>query len=133
MPFRFPGLYAIGVVFFLLNVVFFVIIVSLISLRFYYYPETFKSSFAHPTERLFIPASVVSFGTILINISQYGPGHTGRWLTEAAAILFWFDCGLAVSASSVIYLIMYVSHSGTKLCSIIDCSGGQLRLSLSNE
>lgn len=108
MPFRFPGLYALGVIFFLLNVVFFIVIVFLISIRFYLYPEMFRASFAHPTERLFIPASVVSFGTILINISQYGPGHTGHWLTQAISILFWFDCGLAILASSIIYLIMYV-------------------------
>ena len=102
-----------GVVFFLLNLVFFIIIVSLISLRFYLYPEMFVASFAHPTERLFIPASVVSFGTILINISQYGPDHTGPWLMKAVAVLFWFDCGLAILASSAVYLIMYVHQSQT--------------------
>lgn len=135
VPFRFPGLYAIGVVFFLLNVVFFIMIISLISLRFYCYPETFKASFAHPTERLFIPASVVSFGTILINISQYGPGHTGHWLNEAIAVLFWFDCGLAILASSVVYLIMYVFEFHIISCSTTEsnCLGGQQHLLPSKE
>ena len=62
----------------------------------------------HPTERLFVPAAVVSFGTILINISQYGPSHAGQWLSDAVAVLFWFDCGFAILASMVVYLLMYV-------------------------
>jgi hypothetical protein len=49
-------------------------------MRFYLYPFTFKASFLHPTESLFAPATIVSFGTILMNISQYGPSYTGAWL-----------------------------------------------------
>lgn len=78
----------------------------MISLRFYGHPETFRASFLHPTERLFIPAAVVSFGTILLNISQYGPGHAGEWLTNAVVVLFWVDVALALIASMGVYLIM---------------------------
>jgi hypothetical protein len=56
----------------------------MISLRFYWFPKTFKASFLHPTESLFIPAAVISFGTILINISQYGVGKTGDWLEQVS-------------------------------------------------
>ena len=106
VPFRFPGLEAIGILFFLLNVVLFLINIAMISLRFYCHPETFRASFMHPTERLFIPASVVSFGTILINISQYGPRHSGQWLNSAVVVLFWFDCAFAILASMVVYVLM---------------------------
>ena len=106
VPFRFRGLEAIGVFFFLLNVVLFFVNIALISLRFYCHPETFVASFMHPTERLFVPASVVSFGTILINISQYGLSHSGQWLNSAVAALFWFDCALALLASMAVYLLM---------------------------
>ena len=107
VPFRFPGLEAVGVIFFLLNIVLFILNIALISLRFYCHPETFKASFMHPTERLFVPAVVVSFGTILINISQYGPSHSGHWLSHAVAVLFWIDCGLAILASMIVYLLMF--------------------------
>jgi tellurite resistance protein TehA-like permease len=60
-------------------------------MRFYFYPYTFKSSFTHPTESLFVPAFAVSFGTILINIVEYGFGKVGNWLNEAVVVLFWFD------------------------------------------
>ena len=79
----------------------------MISARFHFHPETFKSSFLHPTESLFIPAATVSFGTILINISQYGLHNVGPWLNDAVCVLFWIDAGLALVASGGIYLLMY--------------------------
>ncbi|KAG8529852.1 uncharacterized protein KY384_005333 [Bacidia gigantensis] len=114
MPFRFPGLYAIGIIFFLLNIVLFLVNVAMISLRFYSYPETFKASILHPTERLFMPAAIVSFGTILLNISQYGPNHgPGHWLNDAITVLFWIDAALAILASMGVYLVMWSTQSFT--------------------
>lgn len=87
----------------------------MISLRFYWFPKTFKASFLHPTESLFIPAAIISFGTILINISQYGVDRTGFWLEKTMMILYWIDCGLAICFSVGIYLIMWYVSSGYKL------------------
>lgn len=84
----------------------FLINIILISLRFHYHPETFRASFLHPTERLYVPSAVVSFGTILINISQYGISKTGSWLDSAVLVMFWIDAALACIASSGIYLLM---------------------------
>lgn len=106
VPFRFRGLDTIGTVVFLINIALYLLIWVLLLARFYYYPYTFKASFLHPTESLFVPASVVSFGTILINISQYGAGHAGGWLIEAVGILFWLDAALAVIFSAGIYLTL---------------------------
>lgn len=107
VPFRFRGLDIIGTVFFLLNIVLFVFNTFMISLRFYFFPETFKASVMHPTESLFVPASVVSFGTILINSSQYGLGETGNWLKTAVLVMFWIYCAMAMIASCTFYLLMY--------------------------
>ena len=106
MPYRFPGLETIGTIFVLTNIVLFLITCVLISCRFHIYPETFKASFLHPTESLFIPSFFVSLGTIFINISQYGLGHTGLWLDRAVLFLFWIDAALAIFASAGIYLLM---------------------------
>lgn len=112
MPYRFQGLYAIGCIFFILNIVLFIFNVCMISTRFYFYPKTFRASFLHPTESLFIPAAVISFGTILINISQYGVEYTGDWLAKVMVVLYYVDLGLSVIFSVGIYLIMcvYLSH-----------------------
>ncbi|KAL1606958.1 hypothetical protein SLS59_002657 [Nothophoma quercina] len=60
VPFRFHGLYALGVIFFLLNLALFLFNVTMISCRFYFYPRTFRASFLHPTESLFIPAAIMT-------------------------------------------------------------------------
>ena len=106
VPFRFKGLETIGILFFLFNILLFIINIVMISLRFYTYPETFKASFMHPSERLFMPAAVVSFGTILINISQYGLSRSGPWLNRAVLVMFWLDATLALISSAGTYLLM---------------------------
>lgn len=113
VPFKFRGLETIGIVVFLINIAAYLIIWALLLVRFYYYPYTFKASFMHPTESLFVPASIVSFGTILINISQYGPENTGPWLMRAVCILFWIDAALAVMFSAGIYLLLWSTQTFT--------------------
>ena len=107
VPFRFRGLETIGTVIFLFNIVLYLGIWSMLLTRFYLYPYTFRASFTHPTESLFVPAVAVSFGTILINIVEYGFGKTGLWLNHAVLVLFWFDAALAVFLSVLIYMILY--------------------------
>ncbi|KAF5862794.1 hypothetical protein ETB97_011142 [Aspergillus alliaceus] len=113
IPYRFRGLQTIGIIFFLFNIVLYATIWSLLAMRFYLYPYTFKASFLHPTESLFFPASVVSFGTILINVSQYGPDNTGPWLARAVEILFWIDACLAIIFSAGIYLLLWSTQTFT--------------------
>ncbi|KAG0156442.1 C4-dicarboxylate transporter/malic acid transport protein, putative [Penicillium digitatum] len=113
VPFRFKGLDSVGIAVFLLNIALYLIIWALLLVRFYHYPYTFKASFRHPTESLFVPASIVSFGTILINVSQYGPENTGPWLMRAVCILFWIDATLAVIFSAGIYLLLWSTQTFT--------------------
>lgn len=110
VPYRFHGIFIIGVIFFLLNIVLFIINIIMISLRFRYHPDTFISSLTHPSESLFVPASVISLGTILLNITEYGASSdkVGPWLTDVMVVLFWIYCALAFVFCCGIYLIMYV-------------------------
>ncbi|KAI9699926.1 MAG: hypothetical protein M1820_006988 [Bogoriella megaspora] len=115
VPFRFRGLYTIGLLFFLLNLVLFIFNCVMISFRFWYYPATFKTSFLHPTESLFIPAFVISIGTIIINITEYGlEGHkTGQWLHTTMTVMYWIFCAIAVGFSAGIYLILWSTQTFT--------------------
>lgn len=54
-PHRFHGLTTIGTIIFVLDVVLFLLLTSLILTRFYLYPGTFTQSIYHQTESLFIP------------------------------------------------------------------------------
>ncbi|ETI22826.1 hypothetical protein G647_06902 [Cladophialophora carrionii CBS 160.54] len=113
VPYRFSGLQTLGVVVMLLNIVLYIIIWAMIITRFTLYPWTFRLSFTHPTESLFAPAFAVSFGTILINIVQYGSGSVGPWLNRVVVILYWFDCGLAMTLSITIYLVLWSTQTFT--------------------
>jgi len=115
VPYRFHGLYAIGVIFFLLNIVLFIFNAVMISCRFKFYPSTFTASITHPTESLFVPAWLISVGTILINISEYGTtdGESSVWLLQTMRVLFWVYCGMAVIFSCGIYLIMWSTQTFT--------------------
>ncbi|KXT18037.1 hypothetical protein AC579_4572 [Pseudocercospora musae] len=116
VPYRFPGLYGIGCFFFLFNICLFFFNVIMISLRFYHHPSTFKNSLLHPTESLFIPASIISIGTILLNVSQYGLDYADEsreWLLSTMNVLFWVYCGLAVIFSAGIYLILWSTQTFT--------------------
>lgn len=127
VPFHFSGLYTLGCIFFIGNMVLFIFNIFMISCRFYFYPRTFRASFLHPTESLFIPAAIVSFGIIMMNISQYGVGMMGekRWLQHVMIVLFWVDCGLAVTFSLGIYLIMFVPSPPILLDPHTNVTGGQ--------
>lgn len=108
MPFRFHGLYATGCAFSILNFVIFVLFCAAISLRFYDHPGAFKASLLHPTESLFVPAVMISVGTILINITEFGlhRGETGYWLTTGMVVCFWIYVAVSILFSAGIYLIM---------------------------
>lgn len=106
---RFSGLYGIGAAFMLLAIVFYIMNIVLMSLRFYFWPSTFKDSLLHTSESLFVPAIVISLCVILTNITQYGlaSGDTGPWLLVTMAVLFWIYIALALGFSIGIYLVMY--------------------------
>ena len=107
VPFRFSGLSVIGTIFFLLNLVLFVLNVALISFRFATRSGSFQSSFLDPAESLFVPASIVSVGTILLNIAEYGPTSSSYWLQRALLVLFWGYAILAILTCCGFYLILW--------------------------
>lgn len=92
----------------ILNLCFFTANCIMMGLRFYWYPDTFKAAFMHPTESLFIPAFVLSIAQILINITEYGlePGKTGDWLLTTMTVFYWLYVVLALLFSAGIYLVM---------------------------
>ena len=106
VPFRFHGLYAIGCIFFIFNIVLFVFNTIVMTIRFIKFRDTFRASLLHPTESLFVPASIISCGTIILNVNEYGLSKCGPWLDKTAMIFFWIYCALAFVSSAGIYLVL---------------------------
>ena len=111
-----------------LNIALFIFNCTMISLRFYYWPKTFRASFLHPTESLFVPAFVISLGSIFMNITEYGTEYNrvGPWLVQVLVPCFWIYVTLAIMFSAGIYLLMYVLVSSW---SSANSAGGLLRRS----
>ncbi|KAH6722727.1 voltage-dependent anion channel-domain-containing protein [Leptodontidium sp. MPI-SDFR-AT-0119] len=111
IPYKSEWLRIIGVILFLSNIVLFLINCVFISIKFKIRPGSFTASFTSSSESLFIPASVVSLGTILINMCQYGIPYTGPWFQTVMQVCFWAYVSLSVIASSGIYLIIWSTQS----------------------
>ncbi|KAL4723272.1 hypothetical protein ACLX1H_009762 [Fusarium chlamydosporum] len=86
-----PWLRGIGLFFFFLNLILFIMNCVLI----------------YQMESLFISASVVSIAVILINTCQYGIPYTGPWLLNTMECVFWVYAALSVSVSAFLYLILW--------------------------
>ncbi|KAI0180692.1 voltage-dependent anion channel-domain-containing protein [Hypoxylon sp. FL1284] len=106
-PYRAEWLWYIGLVFFLFNLCLFIMNCVLITMRFIMVPGSFMSSFLDQMESLFIPAVVVSIGTILINTCEYGIPMTGPWLRHTMEWLFWIYIVVSVLASAGMYLVLW--------------------------
>ncbi|KZF22786.1 hypothetical protein L228DRAFT_247171 [Xylona heveae TC161] len=110
---RFPGLFAIGCIFFIFNLCLFLINCCMIITRFVLHPGCLRASLVHPTESLFVPAIIVSVGLILLNISQYGLLNVGHWLNTTVMIIFWIYAGIALLFSVGIYLEIWSTQTFT--------------------
>ncbi|KAK0107123.1 hypothetical protein ONS95_003829 [Cadophora gregata] len=107
IPFKFKGLNTIGNMFLILTIVLFITCCILITIRFYSRPGSFKQSFLEPSESLFIPASVVSCGVMLMAFAKYGVPSSGKWLQTGLEVLFWVYAAMAFLSSCAIYVILW--------------------------
>src|ERR1700712_2075803 len=94
-PHAFKGLITIGAIFYVLNLIFFVILCTTLLLRFTKYPGTLKESLKHEREGLFFGPFWLSVATIITGTQKYvvqsyeqGEGMRG-WLTTSMAIAFY--------------------------------------------
>ncbi|CEJ89712.1 hypothetical protein VHEMI05537 [[Torrubiella] hemipterigena] len=107
IPFHSDWVKAIGIFFFLMNLVLFFINCIGISLRFYLNRGSFSASFTNPDEALYIPSLFVTIALILINICEYGVPSTGIWLLRTLETCFWIYTGFSIVASAAVYLIIW--------------------------
>lgn len=113
VPFQSRWINDVGLIFFFLNIGLYITVWVMILTRFINHRNTFRSSLIHPTESLFVPAFLVSFGTICITIVEYGANNAGEWLTTTVTVLFWLNVLLAFTLSITIYMILWSSLTFT--------------------
>lgn len=118
-PHRFPGLNVIGLVIFLFNLLFFVLISTCLVLRFLLYPNTFTRAFTRPTEGLFISTFFLSIAAMLSNIRQYGllflNSEQQAGLAVFLRVVFWIYLGATFLSSVVQYHLLFTVKEQRRL------------------
>lgn len=107
-PFSFDGLKTIGKIFFILDLVLFLIFCACITYRFINAePGTLFLSLHHPEESFFFGTFWVSIALILYCVQQYGVPSSGPWLVKALEILFWTYAGCAILVAVFQYHVIF--------------------------
>lgn len=106
-PNSFPGLNTIGKIFFIVDLVLFILFTVLMGSRFVIVPRKWCASLHHPVEGLFFGTYWVSLALILSCIQIYGVPSTGPWLVKTMEILFWIYCGLVLLVAVFQYTVLF--------------------------
>ncbi|KAF2085401.1 C4-dicarboxylate transporter/malic acid transport protein [Saccharata proteae CBS 121410] len=95
-PFSFTGLHTIGKIFFILDLVLFVLFTALITTRFCMNKGALTLSLHHPQESFYFGTFWVSIALILYCIQEYGVPACGPWLVKTLEVCYWTYAGLAL-------------------------------------
>ncbi|KAK5111300.1 hypothetical protein LTR85_012195 [Meristemomyces frigidus] len=106
-PNRFPGLQTIGKIFFIVDIVLFVLFTSMMAGRFMLAPRKVLASLHHPVEGLFFGAFWVSISLILNATQSYGVPSCGPWLVKAIEVLFWVYCAVVLLVAIFQYYVFF--------------------------
>ena len=106
-PNRFDGLYTIGKVFFVIDIVLFALFTILMCARFIIVPRKLAASLHHPVEGLFFGAYWVSVALLLDCVQIYGIPSCGPWLVRALEISFWIYGAIVVLVAIFLYYILF--------------------------
>ncbi|KAF2441999.1 hypothetical protein P171DRAFT_59472 [Karstenula rhodostoma CBS 690.94] len=116
-PHRFPGLITIGAVFYIVNLIFFATLCACMVLRFTKFPGTFKESFTHEREALFLGPFFLSIATIITGtqkyvVESYEADHPMRgWIITSMAIAFWVYVFMSFCLAVFQYSFLFARHT----------------------
>jgi len=106
-PNRFSGLEVIGKIFFILDLILFVLFSIAMLLRAFWFPRRFLASLHHPVEGLFFGSYWVSVSLILNCIQSYGVPSCGPWLVTTLRVLFWMYCAIVLTVAIGQYYVLF--------------------------
>ncbi|KAF2733205.1 hypothetical protein EJ04DRAFT_606032 [Polyplosphaeria fusca] len=114
-PYRFHGLYTIGVVVMLFNIATFAVLCFAMLARLFLYPKHFLKSLVHPREAFFLSSFWLSMATILGCIQLYGinEGPQYVWLVDSIHILYWIYAAVAL-VNSVLQYWLFIHRTPSR-------------------
>ncbi|KAK4447329.1 putative malic acid transport protein [Podospora aff. communis PSN243] len=118
-PKRFPGLSTLGLVIFLLDLLFFLFITAAISLRFMLYKHTLRRAFTRPSEALFVPTLMLSLAAIISNIAEYTrlflSPRSGGAISRFLEVAFWSYLVVTFLLSILQYHLLFTVKADRRL------------------
>ncbi|XP_014559592.1 hypothetical protein COCVIDRAFT_13508 [Bipolaris victoriae FI3] len=106
-PYSFSGLKTIGKIFYILDIVLFLIFTACISYRFIHNRGSLKLSLHHPYESFFFGAYFVSIALIIYCMELYGVPSSGPWLVKALEILYWLYAAIVILVAVFQYHVIF--------------------------
>lgn len=88
-PYQFPGLRQIGMVFYVITLILFLIILSGLVSRFFMYSGSFKASLTHEREGFFFPTFFLTLATLITTTYRYAVPEGDIHLNWGIQVAFW--------------------------------------------
>jgi len=111
LSYQFYGLRTIGKVFFIIDLVLFLLFCACMTIRFLVSPSALKRSLHHPHESFFFGTFWVSIALILYCTQLYGVPSCGPWLVKALEVCFWIYAGMALLVVVFQYHVIFDKNS----------------------
>jgi len=109
-PFQFEGLQDIGLAVYIIDLVFFAFVCSLMSLRFMLHGGLLDS-LRHDREGLFFPTFWLSVATIISGLYKFFGEDAQESFLLALEALFWIYCACTLTLAVVQYYFVFATHS----------------------
>jgi tellurite resistance protein TehA-like permease len=106
LPYNGNGLQIISVVFFVLNLVLFILFTFISCLRYLYYPQIFKAVLRHPHQSLFLATFPVGLATLINMTVLVCAPVWGDGMATAAWVLWWIVSVMAVTTCFHLTFVM---------------------------
>lgn len=110
LPYRFKGLTTIGIIFYLLGVVEFMIITVIVLLRFMFHKGSFSRSIGKESEAFFLATFLLSIASMICGAHTYGHPVEGSRLASTLRVLFWIYSAAAFTFAVYTYNLVFTKH-----------------------
>jgi tellurite resistance protein TehA-like permease len=105
--FEWSGQRALGTIFFVLNLVIYIVNCTVTALRAYLHWPAFQKSFSNPAEALFAPTALLGGATLFVGTISYGVPYTGFWLVRTLYVVWFVYIALSAGLAGLLQWTLY--------------------------
>lgn len=110
-PFQFPGLKQIGLVFYVITLILFLLVSSALVSRFFLYSGSFKLSLTHEREGFFFPTLFLTFATLITSTYRYAIPADDIHLNWGVQVAFWSYMAVTLAVAVGHYSYVFRVHN----------------------